>query len=99
MYSLFLNTFREIIRSRFFALICLLSVVFLIGIIFLDTLSLEQSQFIVLDFGLSFIEITGLFLILFLGNRMLSREFEEKTIYLTLSRPIRRGNIVIGKFL
>lgn len=38
-------------------------------------------------------------MILFLGNRMLSREFEEKTIYLTLSRPIARGNIILGKFL
>ncbi len=28
----------------------------------------------------------------------MAREFEEKTIYLTLSRPISRGKIIFGKF-
>lgn len=98
MYTIALNTFREILRSRFFSITCFFGIVMLLGIIFFNILSLDQSAFIVPDFGLSFMEITGLLIILFLGNRLLSREFEEKTIYLTLSRPISRGKIIFGKF-
>lgn len=94
MKNILLNTFREIIRGRFVSLVMLFVIIEIFGIFFLNTLSLNQSQFIVVDFGLSFMEIMGLFSILFLGNRLLSREFEEKTIYLTLSRPISRGKII-----
>lgn len=99
MYTIALNTFREIIRSRFFGVVSFFVIILLSGIIFAEILSLGQSEMIVPDFGLSFIEITGLLLVLFLGNRLLSREFEEKTIYLTLSRPIDRSKIIFGKFL
>ncbi len=44
-------------------------------------------------------ELSGFFVILFLGNRLLSREFEEKTLYLHLSRPIPRSHLIFGKFL
>lgn len=98
MKNILINTFREIIRGRFASLVFLFVLVEIFGIFFLNTLSLNQSKFIVVDFGLSFIELVGLFSILFLGNRLLSREFEEKTIYLTLSRPIPRGQIIFGKF-
>lgn len=99
MINIAINTFREIFRSKFAPLLGLFAIIFIAIIVFFNTLSLNQSEYIVQDFGLSFIEIIGVFLILFLGNRMLSREFEEKTIYLTLSRPIARGSIVFGKFL
>lgn len=51
------------------------------------------------DFGLTFIELTGLAVVLFLGGGMLAREIEGRTIYLMLSKPIGRGQIFIGKFL
>lgn len=99
MISIALNTFREIIRSRFFSIIIAFSLVFFAIIPFFNSLALWEAKFIIADFWLSFIEISGLFVLLFLWNRILSREFEEKTIYLTLSRPIHRGRIIIGKFL
>lgn len=98
MYTIALNTFREIIRSRFFGVVSFFAIILFAGIIFAEILSLRQSEMIVPDFGLSFIEIASLLLILFLGNRLLSKEFEEKTIYLTLSRPIDRSKIIFGKF-
>lgn len=90
MFNIARNTFREILRSKYFSLILVLSIILIFSLFFLDTLSLQQSEYIVPDFGLSFIEVGGLFIILFLGNRMITREFEERTIYLTLSRPIHR---------
>lgn len=99
MYILALNAFREIIRGRFFSLIVFFVLVEICGLLFLNALSLGQAEYIVVDMGLSFIELSGVFMILFFGNRLLAREFEEKTIYLTLSRPVSRGSIIFGKFL
>lgn len=98
MYTIFLTTFREIIRGRFWWLMGFFAVIEIFGLVFFQIISLEQAEFVVVDFGLSFIEIMGVLLILFLWNRLLSREFEEKTIYLTLSRPVSRGAIILGKF-
>lgn len=98
MYSIFLTTFREILRNKFFGFIIFLGVMFFGSSVILNTLALNQPQFIIIDFWLSFIELALLGIILVLGNRLLSKEFEEKTIYLTLSRPIERFHILLGKY-
>lgn len=99
MYSIALNTFREIIRSRAFAFIGILAVFTTTLTILAEALSLGEAPLIIPDFCLFFLEISGLMTIIILGNRMISREYEERTIYLTLSRPIRRSAIFFGKYL
>lgn len=58
MWNIALNTFREIIRNKFFSLIAFLGVVFLLLSIILDTLALGEIRRVLFDFGLSFIELT-----------------------------------------
>lgn len=98
MFNIALNTFREIIRNKFFGLIAFLGIIFILLSIVLDTLALGEARRVLFDFGLSFIEITGLAIVLFLGGGMIAREIEWRTIYLILSKPVRRGMIVLGKF-
>ncbi len=98
MWNIALNTFREIIRNKFFSLIVFFGVVFLLISLLLRTLALGEIERMLYDFGLSFIELTGFFVVLFLGGGMLYREIEGRTIYLLLSKPIRRSSILIGKF-
>ncbi len=99
MFNIALNTFREIIRNKFFGLIAFLGIVFILFSLVLDTLALGETRRVLFDFWLSFIEITGCVIILLLGGNMIAREIEWRTIYLLLSKPIRRGYIVLGKFL
>lgn len=98
MFNIALNTFREIIRNKFFSLIAFLGVIFLLLSMVLDTLALGEIRRVLFDFGLSFIELTGLAIVLFLGWGMIAREIDGKTIYLMLSKPVSRGAIVLGKF-
>ncbi len=98
MWNIALNTFREIIRNKFFSLIAFLGVVFLLLSIILDTLALGEIRRVLFDFGLSFIELTWFAIILFLWGGMIAREIDGKTIYLMLSKPVSRGSIVLGKF-
>jgi ABC-type transport system involved in multi-copper enzyme maturation permease subunit len=98
MFNIALNTFREIIRNKFFGLIAFLGIIFILLSMVLDTLALGEARRVLFDFGLSFVEITGFVIVLFLGGGMIAREIDGRTIYLMLSKPVRRGMIILGKF-
>lgn len=99
MFTIALNTIRELVRNKFFSLILFLGVIFILISFALETLALGEIRRVLYDFGLSFIELTGLAVILFLGGGMIAREIEWRTIYLMLSKPIGRSQIILGKFL
>ena len=99
MFIIALNTIRELIRNKFFSLILFLGVIFIIISFALETLALWELKRVLYDFGLSFIELTWLAVILFLGWGMIAREIEWRTIFLMLSKPVARSSIFLGKFL
>lgn len=99
MFTIAHNTIRELVRNKFFSLILFLGVVFIALSFALKTLALGELERVLYDFWLSFIELTGLAVILFLGWGMIAREIEGRTIFLMLSKPISRSSIFLGKFL
>lgn len=50
MFPIALNTFREIIRNKFFGLLAFLSVIFIAFSLVLDTLSLGETRRVLFDF-------------------------------------------------
>jgi ABC-type transport system involved in multi-copper enzyme maturation permease subunit len=98
MFNIALNTFRELIRSRMLVLIMVFSAAVILFSLVLASLSLGQTERLVLDFGLSMIEISGLVAVVFVGGQMLYREIEGRTIYLILSKPVGRKDFILGKF-
>jgi ABC-type transport system involved in multi-copper enzyme maturation permease subunit len=65
----------------------------------LASLSLGQSDKIVVDFGLAMVEVFGIVSVIFIGSQLLFREIEGKTVYLILSKPVARRDFILGKFL
>ncbi len=98
MFNIALNTFREMVRNRFFSLIIFLSIILIALSLGLDSLALGENKRVIVDFGLSFLELSGLAVILFLAGGLIAREIDGRTIYLMLSKPIRRWMIIVGKF-
>ncbi len=99
MLNIALNTFREIVRNRFLYLILFFAFVFLLFSLALGSLTIaESSDRVIVDFGLAMIEIFGLIGVLFVGSQLLFKEIEGKTIFLILSKPIRRQDFILGKF-
>ncbi|MCJ8503058.1 ABC transporter permease [Desulfatitalea alkaliphila] len=92
-------TFKEGVRNRiiigilFFAF--LLS---LLNLIFAQMFTYDLSK-VSVDLGLSMVSIAGLAIIFFMGINLLSRDFEKRTIYMVISRPIARWQYVLGKYL
>lgn len=67
--------------------------------ILLGNLSLWDSEKIVVDFWLAMIEIFWLMGVLFVGSQLLFNEINWKTIFLILSKPIKRYEFILWKFL
>ena len=98
MLNIAKNTFKEIVRNRFLYLILFFAFVFIIFSLALGKLTIGESEKVIVDFGLGMIEIFWLIWVLFVGSQLLFKEIEWKTIFLILSKPIKRQDFILGKF-
>ncbi len=98
MFNIAINTFKEIIRNKFLYLILFFAFVFIIFSILLGNLSLWNDEKLIIDFWLSMIEVFWLLWVLFIWSQLLFNEIEGKTIFLILSKPIKRYEFILGKF-
>ena len=98
MFNIALNTFREIVRNKFLYLIIFFAFAFIIFSLALGSLTIGEDNKIIVDFGLAMIEVFGLIWVLFVWSQLLFKEVEGKTIFLILSKPIKRYEFVLGKF-
>jgi ABC-2 family transporter protein len=94
-----LNTYREAVRAR------LLLGVFALGLAtcaysaIVASLSLHNEARVVADLGAASLSFYGVIVAIILGSTSLYRELEHKTIFPILSRPIRRWEYLLGKYL
>ena len=97
--SIAFNTFREAVRDRvlynlvFFALL-LVGTTPLFG-----KISIGLERVILINLGLSSITWFGAVIAIFIGTGMVSKEIDKKTLYTVLSRPVRRWEFILGKYL
>jgi ABC-type transport system involved in multi-copper enzyme maturation permease subunit len=93
------NVFRESVRDKvlynlvFFAVL-LIGTSYLIG-----ALTAGQDIKIIKDLGLAATSVFGLFIAVFIGIGLVSKEVERRSIYALLSKPIRRQEFIVGKYL
>jgi ABC-type transport system involved in multi-copper enzyme maturation permease subunit len=98
MFNIAINTFREIVRNKFLYLILFFAFVFIVFSILLGDLSLWNDKKLIVDFGLSMIEIFWILWVIFIWSQLLFNEVEGKTIFLILSKPIKRYEFILWKF-
>lgn len=98
MWNLTLNTFKEIVRNKFLYLIVVFWLLFILFSISLWKLTLWNDDKIIVDFWLAMIEIFWLIWVLFVWSQLLFKEIEWKTIFLILSKPIKRYEFILWKF-
>jgi len=93
------NAFREAVRDRVLYNLVLFVLLLTVGAIFLGELSGGQEAKIIVDLGLSSILLFGVFIAIFVGIGLVHKEIERRTIYAILSKPIGRGEFLLGKYL
>ncbi len=99
MFNIALNTFKEIVRNKFLYIILFFAFAFIVFSISLWKLTIWDNNKIIIDFWLAMIEIFWIIWVLFVGSQLLFKEIEGKTIFLILSKPIKRYEFIIWKFL
>jgi ABC-type transport system involved in multi-copper enzyme maturation permease subunit len=93
------NAFREAVRDRVLYNLVLFVLVLIVGGILLGELSAgEESKFAV-DLGLSAMLLFGVFIAIFVGVGLVYKEIERRTLYVILSKPVGRGEFLLGKYL
>lgn len=93
------NTFREAVRDRILYNLVLFVLLLTATAIFLGELTAGQEARTIVNFGLGAMLIFGAFIAIFVGVSLVSKEIERRTIYAIFSKPIGRGEFVIGKYL
>lgn len=93
------NAFREAVRDRVLYNLIIFALLLIAGAIFLGELSAGQEAKIIVDLGLSAILLFGVFIAIFVGVGLVYKEIERRTLYSILSKPVGRGEFLLGKYV
>jgi len=93
------NAFREAVRDRVLYNLVFFVLLLTAAAIFLGELSGGQERKIIVDLGLSAMLLFGVFISIFVGVGLVYKEIERRTIYAIFSKPVGRGEFLVGKFL
>jgi ABC-type transport system involved in multi-copper enzyme maturation permease subunit len=94
-----LNTFREAIRDRVLYNLILFVLLLVASAPLFGQISIGMERLILVNVGLSSISLFGVIIAIFIGIGLVSKEIEKKTLYTILSRPVRRWEFIVGKYL
>lgn len=94
-----LNVFRESVRDKVLYNLVLFAVVLMGASYLIGQLTAGQDVKIIKDLGLAATSVFGLFIAVFIGIGLVSKEVEKRSIYSLLAKPIERHQLVIGKYL
>ncbi len=93
------NTFREAVRDRVLYNLVLFVLLITASAIFLGELTAGQEARTIVNLGLSAMLVFGAFISIFVGVSLVSKEIEKRTVFAIFSKPIGRGEFIIGKYL
>ena len=91
-------TFLEVLRDKIFYNIVLFGLLLFGVSILASNLTFIRPDRVVLDFGVTAVNLACTAIAILTGAGLLGKEFERRTIYVALSRPISRAQFVFGKF-
>jgi len=93
------NTFRESVRSRIRSGLLVFVPLLVAASLALARMTVGSESRTVVDLGLSMMSLFGTVLAIYLGIGLVSNEIEHRTIDVVLSRPVRRWQFLMGKYL
>ncbi|NMG58255.1 ABC transporter permease, partial [Geitlerinema sp. P-1104] len=93
------NAFREVLRERILYLVGLYALLLILSLRILPPLSAGAHPKIFLDLALGSMEVLTLLVAAFVSTRSLEKEIQQRTLLVLISKPISRGELLIGKFL
>lgn len=99
IFTIARNTFREAVRDRVLYNLVLFVLLITAGAIFLGELTAGHEARMIVNLGLGAMLLFGAFISIFVGVSLVSKEIEKRTVYAIFSKPIGRGEFIVGKYL
>jgi ABC-type transport system involved in multi-copper enzyme maturation permease subunit len=99
IFSIARNTFREAVRDRVLYNLVLFVLLITASAIFLGELTAGQESRTIVNLGLGAMLVFGAFISIFVGVGLVSKEIEKRTVFAIFSKPIGRGEFIVGKYL
>jgi len=93
------NTFREAVRDRVLYNLVVFVLLITVCAVYLGELTAGQEDRTVTNVGLSAMLFFGVFIAIFVGVSLVSKEIERRTLYTIFSKPIGRGEFIVGKYV
>lgn len=93
------NAFREAVRDRVLYNLIVFVLLITASAIFLGELTAGQEARVIVNLGLTAMLIFGTFIAIFVGVSLVWKEIEKRTVYAVFSKPVGRGEYIIGKFI
>lgn len=92
------NVFRESIRDKVFYNLVAFAILLMGASYLIGQLTAGQDVKMIKDLGLAATSVFGLFIAIFIGIGLVSKEVERRSIYSLLAKPVDRYQIVLGKY-
>lgn len=93
------NTFREAVRDRVLYNLIAFALLMTGASILVGQISIDIERLVVINLGLSAVSMFGIVIAIFIGIGLVSKEIDRRTLYTVLSRPVRRWEFIVGKFV
>jgi ABC-type transport system involved in multi-copper enzyme maturation permease subunit len=97
--SVAVAVFRESVRDRVFYNLVFFAVLLVGASVLIGQLTAGQDVKIIKDLGLSATSIFGLFIAIFVGIQLVSKEVDRRSVYPLLAKPVRRSEFIAGKYV
>ncbi len=94
-----LAMFRETVRDRVLYALVAFAVLVIGASLLISQLTAGQDVKIIKDLGLAAMSIIGVFIAIFIGIGLVSKEVEKRSVYSLLAKPVRRSELVVGKYV
>lgn len=99
IFSIGKNTFREAIRDRVLYNLVIFVLLITACAVLLGELTDGQEARTIVNIGLNAVLLFGIFIAIFVGVGLVSKEIERKTVYAIFAKPVRRTEFIVGKYL
>src|SRR4051812_9180013 len=93
------NVFRESVRDKVLYNLVAFAILLIAASYFLGQITAGQDVKIIKDLGLAATSMFGLFIAVFIGIGLVSKEVERRSVYSLLAKPIHRYQLVLGKYV
>jgi ABC-type transport system involved in multi-copper enzyme maturation permease subunit len=99
LWHIAFNTFREAVRDRVLYNLVFFALLMVGSAPLFGQISIGLERIILINLGLTAITLFGVVIAIFIGIGLVSKEIDKRTLYTVLSRPVRRWEFIVGKYL